>query len=136
MKKNTILIILVSILIIGLFLRVYKLQDESFWIDEAATVYTTQQKASEIIDDIYTTTIHVPEFFTTGGTPPFYFLVANYWTKIVGLSEAKLRFLSVIFGIISIYFIFLIGKMIFDYRVGLVSAFILSINYLHINYSQ
>lgn len=136
MKNKKVLIILALILIVGLFLRVHKLGDESFWIDETATVYTTQQNTRDIIDDIYTTTIHAPEYFESGGTPPFYFLVANYWTKIVGLSEAKLRFLSVIFGIISIYFIFLIGKMIFDYRVGLVSAFILSINYLHINYSQ
>ena len=128
MKNKNIFIILLLILLVGLFLRVYKLGDESFWTDEAATVYTTQQKASEIIDDIYTTTRHAPEYFESGGTPPFYFLVANYWTKIVGLSEAKLRFLSVIFGIISIYFIFLIGKMIFDCKVGLVSAFILSIN--------
>ncbi len=124
------------ILIVGSSLRLYELGKESFWIDEAATVYTTQQKASEIIDDIYTTTIHVPEYFDDGGTPPFYYVLANYWTKIIGLSEAKLRFLSVIFGTISIYLIFLIGKMIFNYKVGLVSAFIFSINYLHIYYSQ
>jgi len=128
--------VLLLIILLGLFLRVYGIGSESFWTDESATAYTTQLKASEIIDNIYTTTKHAPEYFEGGGTPPFYYVLANYWTKIIGLSESKLRFLSVIFGVISIYFIFLIGKMIFDYKVGLVSAFAFSINYLHINYSQ
>ena len=133
-KKEPLLIAL--IIILGLFLRVYNIGEESFWIDESATVYTTQQKAFEIINDIYSTTRHAPEYFEYGGTPPLYFVLANYWTQAVGLSEVKLRLLSVLFGILSIYIIYLIGKILFDYKVGLVSAFILSINYLHINYSQ
>lgn len=127
---------IILILFLGLFLRTYGLGDESLWIDEAATRFTTQQTAQEVVSDIYTTTTAAPDFFEHGGNPPFYYLAANFWTGIIGISEAKLRFLSVIFGVASIYLIFLIGKMIFDYKVGLVSAFILSINYLHILYSQ
>ncbi len=136
MEKKTILTLLILILLLGSFLRIYNIGNESFWGDESATVYTTQQKASDIIEDIYTTSVHASEYFESGGMPPFYFVIANYWTRLVGLSEAKLRFLSAIFGVISIYIVFLIGKAIFDNRVGLVSALIVSINYLHIQYSQ
>jgi len=136
MENKKILIVLFLIILLGLLLRVYGIGSESFWIDEAATVYTTQQDASEIIEDIYTTTKHAPEYTFYGGTPPFYFLLANYWTSIFGLDEVKLRLLSVLFSVISIYFIFRIGKMIFDHRVGLVAALIFSINYMHIHFSQ
>lgn len=136
MNKKTVNIILIAILILGSFLRLYNIGKESFWVDEAATVYTTQQHASEIIKDIYTTNKHAPQYYESGGTPPFYFVLANYWTKLFGLSEIKLRSLSAMLGIISIYLIFLIGKILFNDKVGLVSAFLLSINYMHIRYSQ
>ena len=136
MNKKKVNIILIAILILGSFLRVHDIGSESFWVDESATVYTTQQKASGIIYDIYTTTKHAPKYYESAGTPPLYFVLANYWTKIVGLSEARLRLLSAILGIISIYLIFLIGKDLFDYRTGLISAFLMSINYMHIKYSQ
>ena len=137
MMKNKKLIALLSLIILlGLFLRVYDIGEESFWIDEAATVYTTQQSPSEIIEDIYITTKQAPEYYEGGGSPPFYFIVANYWTKLVGLSEAKLRLLSAIFGAISIFMVFTIGRMLFEYRTGLIAAFMLAINFMHINYSQ
>lgn len=136
MKNKKVLILLSLIILLGIFLRVYNIDEESFWIDEAATVYTTQQSPSDIIQDIYVTTKHAPEYYDSGGTPPFYFLVANYWTQFMGLSEAKLRLLSAIFGTISIFMIFIIGRMLFNSNVGLVAAFIMSINFMHINYSQ
>src|SRR3989338_1762189 len=142
MNKKTINIILIMILVLGSFLRVYRIDSESFWIDEAATAYTTQQKPFEIVVDIYKTLEHAPQYNNKelgnggGGIPPFYLLVANYWTKLFGLSEFKLRLLSALFGVLSIYMIFLVGKILFDYRIGLISAFVLSINYIHIHYSQ
>ncbi len=136
MENRKVLILLSLIILLGIFLRVYNIGEESFWIDEAATVYTTQQSPLEIIEDIYTTTKQAPQYYEGGGSPPFYFLVANYWTNLVGLSEAKLRLLSAIFGTISIFMIFTIGRMLFGYRVGLIVAFMLAINFMHINYSQ
>ena len=136
MNKRNVLILLTLIILLGSFLRIYKIGSESFWTDETATLYTTYQKPLGIINDIYTTTKVAPSYFEHGGQLPTYYLLSNYWTKLVGLSEAKLRLLAAIFGIIDIYFIFVVGNLIFDDRVGLVSAFIFSINYLQINYSQ
>lgn len=136
MGKKTVLMALFLILAAALLLRVSGLGAESFWTDESATVYTTGQMPSEVIGDIYTTTRHAPEFFESGGTPPFYFLLANYWTDIFGLSEFKLRLLSVVFAMVSVYLIFLVGKQVFSEKVGLISSFMLSLSYLHISYSQ
>lgn len=136
MKNKSISKVLIVIILLGAFLRFYGIENESFWSDEMGTVLVTNQAPSEVIHDIYTTTRHAPQYLETGGTPPLYYVLANYWTKLVGLSEARLRALSALFGILSIYLIFLVGRLIFDYKVGLISAFILSINYIHIDYSQ
>ena len=66
MNKKTALALLALIIILGSFLRVYGLGSESFWIDEAATVYTTQQKPFEIVIDIYKTLEHAPQYYNEG----------------------------------------------------------------------
>lgn len=128
---------LIAILILGIFLRIFELGKESFWLDEAETVFSTQKSPSYIISSTYTKVL-APEYFlyTKGGIMPFYFLVTYYWTKMMGLSEFKLRLFSAITGIVSIYLIYIIGKELFRKKVGLFSAFILSINHQHIYYSQ
>ena len=136
MENKTIAKVLIAIILLGAFLRFHDIGKESFWSDEIGTVLVTQQAPSEIVHDIYTTTRHAPHYLKTGGTPPFYYVLANYWTKLVGLSEARLRLLSALLGIMAIYVIFLAGRLIFNDKVGLISAFMLSINYIHIDYSQ
>src|SRR3989338_9768362 len=111
MDKKTAFILLVLILLLGSFLRIYKLGEESFWLDESATVYASKQSASYILGNIINTRVLVPEYFKDGGGEmPAYFLMSYYWTQIIGLSEFKLRLLPSIFGIISILMIFLLGK--------------------------
>lgn len=139
-KKNT-LVILALILLLGSFLRIYGLGDESFWIDESATAYASQKGPSYIINNIYTKAVLIPEYFPEyvnkgGGEAPLYYILAAYWTKLFGLSEFKLRLLSALFGIMSIYLIFLVGKLLFNTRIGLISAFIIALNHQNIYYSQ
>ena len=128
---------LILIILFGAFLRIFYLGNESFWLDEAETVFATQKNSSYIIHSFYTN-ILAPEIFGPrgGGSMPLYYLLANYWTKLFGLSEFKLRLPSAIFGIISIYLVYLIGKKFFGKAVGLIAAFIISINHQHIYYSQ
>lgn len=139
MNKRNVLFLLVLILILGAFLRIYKLGSESFWIDEMETIYAVQQESfPTVLKNIYQTGLAAPQYYDEGdtGAMPLNFLFSYYWTKIFGLSEFKLRLLSALFGIGSLYLIFLIGKMMFDQKTGLLAAFILSINYMHIYYSQ
>lgn len=128
---------LVVIMLLGIFLRIYSLGAESFWLDESETVYGTTLDPSTIIHNIYTKVLAYENFvYTKGGSMPLYYLTAYFWTKLVGLSEFKLRLLSAIFGTLSIYLVYVIGKEFFSEKVGLVAAFILSINHQHIYYSQ
>lgn len=137
MNNNNYRVILALILLLGAFLRIYGLGDESFWLDEADTIEYTKSSVAGIIEGTYVNSTLLPQFFGKGaGSVPLYYLLANYWTKIFGLSEFKLRLISALFGILSIYLIFLAGKLLFNYRVGLIAAFILAINHQHIYFSQ
>ena len=137
MNKKNARIVLALILLFGGLLRIYGLGDESFWLDESYTAKSVEFNVPDIIRMTYANSTILPQYFGKGaGSVPFYYIITNYWTKIFGLSEFKLRLLSSIFGIFSIYLIYLLGTFLFNHEAGLISAFILSINHQHIFFSQ
>lgn len=71
-----------------------------------------------------------------GGRPPIYIILAHFWIKLFGTEEVATRSLSAIFGVASIPLIYLIGKELFDRKVGLISAFLMAISQFQIYYSQ
>jgi len=129
---------LLLIMLLGAFLRIFYLGHESFWLDESETVFATQKTPSYIVQNMFAKTL-APEIFGPergGGSMPLPYILFYYWTKLVGMNEFNLRLLSAIFGIASIYLIYVLGKVFFNKKIGLISAFILAINHQHIYYSQ
>jgi uncharacterized membrane protein len=122
-KKPT--IILITILLLGLFLRVYCLDCESVWLDEGYSILWAKQEPSETIEAV-SKDVH----------PPLYYLILHYWIGLFGDSEFVIRSLSVIFGFLAIYLIYRVGVLLFDRRTGILAALILSISVFHIHYSQ
>lgn len=112
------------IILLAFFLRIYNLDAESLWLDEALSVeHYAKNDITTIIERL---SVH----------PPLYYIILHFWIKLFGDSEFSVRFLSAIFGIMSIYVIYRLGKLIFDDNVGIISALLLSISLFHINYSQ
>lgn len=122
-KRNSPYIILFFIILLGICLRVHNLSFQNLWHDEVLSISISQVKLSWISTFNY-------------HNPPFYFILLKYWANLFGRSEFAVRFLSVIFGALSILFIYKVGRELLDRKVGLYSAFILSISMLHIYYSQ
>jgi mannosyltransferase len=118
-------LILIAILILGLFLRLYCLTCESLWLDEGYSVTWAKQEPSEMIEAV-SRDVH----------PPLYFLILHYWIALFGDAEFTIRLLSVIFGFIAIFMMCRVGSLIFDRNVGLLSSLILSLSVFHIHYSQ
>ena len=65
----------------------------------------------------------------------YYWMVVSSF-KVFDVSLFSARLPSVIFGTLSIGLIFLLGKILFNRRVGLYSAFILPSTYLHFQISR
>lgn len=114
------------VILIGLALRVISL-DQSLWLDEAINVIATQN---------YNFWGMVTEYAKADFHPPGYFIIIWIWTKFFGISEIAVRVPSVIFGLVTVYVVYLTGQKLYSRGLGLVSALLLAINPLHIYYSQ
>lgn len=122
MKKNILIYILLLAFILR-FLGVF----QSFWLDEATTgVVVSDLNFKEIIFDFARSDFH----------PPLYYLIVKFWSLLFGTTEVSLRFVSIIFSLLTIVYLYKLGKIMFNETVGIVSALFLSIAPLHIYYSH
>ena len=117
--KSTYLLLLV--IAAGAFLRVYGLSGQFYWYDEIITLKVAHESLGSII---------------TGKRPPLYLALAHFWIGNFGYSEVAARLLSVIFGVSSIVLIYIVGKTLFDRKIGVISAFFMSVSVFQIHYSQ
>lgn len=117
---------IIGILILALTLRSITL-NQSLWWDEAINVVAAKN-------------LGLWEFVTVYPNgdfhPPLYFLILWIWTHIFGFSEIIVRIPSVFFGVATVYITYLLGKKLFNKKIGLVSGLLLAIAPLHLYYSQ
>jgi mannosyltransferase len=121
--KTTLLLALVILLAGGL--RLYEIDRESLWLDEADTYWKSRTSPADIVKMVIKD-VH----------PPLYFLLIHYWVRILGDSDGALRLFSAVFGILAIPIVFQIGRLLFNERFGLVAALFLAVSGFHIQYSQ
>lgn len=114
------------ILFISFILRLINL-NQSLWLDEAINVWATKNFSFLGI---------ITEYSKADFHPPGFSLILWGWTHIFGISEISVRMPSVIFGVLTVFIVFLIGKKLLNKELGLIAALLLSVNPLHIYYSQ
>lgn len=115
-----------SIILLGFVLRLV-LINQSLWYDESINVYYCTQHSFWSFVSKYP----VGDFH-----PPLYFAVLWIVTHLFGYSEIIVRLPSVIFGVMTVGVVYLLGKNIFNQKIGLISALLLAVAPLHIYYSQ
>src|SRR5579871_6631792 len=119
------LLALMGIIALAGFLRFWHIARESMWYDETFSVWLAQRNLRSML--------HIMARFEANMA--LYYLALHAWLHM-GDSEAAVRSLSAIVGILTVPAIFLLGRRLFDPRVALVSALLLAINTFHIEYSQ
>lgn len=125
MNKRTVAILLIIIIGIGLFLRIYNLNKHDFWYDEALSLLTVKYIPPQAFFQYAQITTE----------PLLFFILLDLWTHLF-TNDSLFRLLPLIFGILSIILIYSAGKRLFDSKTGLISAFLLAISPFHIYYSQ
>lgn len=120
-EKRAGFIALFLILALGVGLRIVNLDKFDFWFDEASAVL--QARNIETID------------FTQDNNPPLYVYALHLWGKYFD-SEYGLRLLSVLFGSMAIIMVFVLGRLLYETKIALISAFILAVSPFHIYYSR
>lgn len=113
------------ILVVGLIFRLISL-NQSLWLDEATTALTARMPLADIFTKFMPGDFH----------PPFYYLFIKYWVLVFGSSEVSLRIPSVIFGVATVYFTYLIAKKLFDEKTANIAASLAATSGLMIYYSQ
>jgi 4-amino-4-deoxy-L-arabinose transferase-like glycosyltransferase len=119
---------LVLTLIVAGFLRFYLLGFFGLSSDEFVTLMIVSKHS---FDKIIETC-----FVISQPVPPFYFLLCELSVEVLGAGEVGLRFLSVICGILTVYLVFLIGKVLFDSRIAGWAALLCALNTTQILYAQ
>lgn len=124
LREKQALFFLALILSLSFLLRIYTLSAESLWVDEVLSIINARSNLTTLIERV------------SGVHPPFYYIILHFWMKLFGDSEFSVRFVSVIFGVASVYVIYRFGKLVYGGEIGMISAFILSISLFHIRQSQ
>ncbi len=122
--------LVVMILLIGLFLRVYRLPEFPFgvWFDESSTAEMALRVLNE--PDFR------PVFVSAIYGPAHYVYLAAALFSGMGVSAFVLRLVSVIIGVLTIPAGFFAGKEFFGRRGGLVVAFLIAVAHWNVNFSR
>ncbi|MGQ9625411.1 MAG: glycosyltransferase family 39 protein, partial [Anaerolineae bacterium] len=115
---------LIVLLLIALGLRLYRLDHQSFWIDEI----TTAERASQVVPEILKA---LPP-----DQSPLYYVFMHFWLALAGRSDFALRFPSALFSVLAMALLYRLMSLLFGRGVALVTAFIAVINPFQEWYAQ
>ena len=126
--RETVLVLLLVVVVVGAWLRFRGLETQSLWNDE---LWTWQIADKESLHDVLTTgklplDVH----------PPLHFMMHYYLQKYVGESETVLRMPSAIAGVLTIVAVYLLGRRLYSDTEGLIAAALTAVFIFPIRYSQ
>jgi hypothetical protein len=126
--KNLNLLALSLILIVATIMRFYGLTHQSMWVDELHTMVEADPAAtwSSLFDYLKCCDPH----------PPLYFICEKILFSLFGHSEGVARGLSAICGVVSVWGMYILGKELLNHRLGIIAAWLTSVNFYNIYYSQ
>jgi mannosyltransferase len=121
-------VVALGIVLVAAVLRLSRLGDESFWLDEAFTwVFVTEKyTAVELLTILPSEDVH----------PPLYYLLMDGWVAVAGTSEAVMRLPSALFGIATVWLTYVVGAKLFDEWAGVGAAAVVGVSTFHLYYSQ
>lgn len=97
---------------------------ESLWLDEATSLILARMSVPELVRwtalDIH---------------PPLYYTLLHFW-RYLGESEAAIRSLSALAGVLNVLVIAALGRTLFERRTGWIAGLLLALAPLHVWYSQ
>ncbi|MGB3905269.1 MAG: glycosyltransferase family 39 protein [Anaerolineae bacterium] len=118
--------IVLLLVLVAFALRLYKLDyqplrgDESFGIQFAAHSWSWLLSNMAWLEPL----------------PPLYYSFLHCWMQVAGQSEFTTRFLSLLFGVLTVPLIYLLGRSLGRPRAGVLAAFLMAINPFQVWHAQ
>lgn len=89
----------------------------SLWGDEAFAAVLAQKNLFDIVRIVARDT-----------SPPGYYFLEHFWLLIFGNSEVAIRSLSFLFFLITVFFVYKIGNLLWDRKTGVIAALFTFLN--------
>lgn len=118
------------ITVIGAALRLYRLDDQSVWLDEFLSVATLPAESAAGM--VRLLSLYFPEHSQC----PVFYATLYHWARLVGTSLVELRLLPVIIGVASIPLVFFFARQLCGYRVAFVAALCYALSPQHVWHAQ
>lgn len=106
-------------------LRVFRIEQQSLWYDEAFSVYLARFDLGEITART-----------AADIQPPLYYYLLHFWMMLAGDSEFAVRFLSLFFGVLTVPLLYVTARRLFNPTAGLFAALLACLSPLYVWYSQ
>lgn len=120
--------ILLVVVLLAVMLRLYRIEDESLWYDEAVSVqYIEAPSFAEFFEQ---------ERVLDPAVVPVYFILEYFWWHYVSATEYGLRLLSIGMGLLTVVAVWWLGRNIYSARAGTVAALCAAFAQNQIYYSQ
>ena len=107
-------------------LRALPLGAQSLWRDEVDALRFATGPLPELLS----------RFAQVGWNGPLYYLLLRGWVGLTGTSEYAPRFLSLLFGVLSIPLVYAVGRRLFTPQAGLLGALLVASSPYMVWYSQ
>ena len=127
-KKNNILILSVLFILIGIFLRTYQLNFDSYWLDEMISYWVADPNIP--FKDTLARRDHIEQ------TPVLFDLILKKYLEFFSYEPEVGRHVPLFFGILSIPLLGILSYQISKNNSYLLTIFLTSINVYLISYSQ
>ncbi len=129
-KKYNIQVLLSCFLIILLafIIRIYKISDESIWWDEYSSL--AHINADSLSEFLFLNPLYDP------ATMPAYYIIEYLFWHYISPSVLGLRFFSVLLSIMTIPILFLIGRKLGSYKIGLIAGLFFALSPIHRFFGQ
>jgi mannosyltransferase len=106
--------------------RLPTLGQQSFWLDEGYTEHLVRMSLGGMLSTIP----------NTESTPPLYYVLAWGWTRVFGYSEAGLRSLSALAGILTVPVVYAAATRLASRRAGAIAGFLVALAPVLVWFSQ
>ncbi|MFQ5811978.1 MAG: glycosyltransferase family 39 protein [Anaerolineae bacterium] len=117
-------IILILLLLTAFALRLYRLDHQEIWGDEAHSAYVASLPLLSAVSP------------RTETNPPLYHFLLYFWVKLTGSSVFALRFLSLVLGVLTVPLVYRLARLAFGELVSLLAALLCAISPFLVYYSQ
>jgi len=126
--------LILPVLIMFLILAYCRIGECKLWIDEVFSISVAQRPLSQIWN-LFSS--HSGSLFYWNTIPPLYETILHFlWHPLVNNHVLIARSISVFFTIISLYFLFLLARLIFDDASALIAVLLASLNYSYVFYAK